>query len=132
MTDSHSSARNSPRVGPRTPWGIQGSSWSAGSITAICGLPFVHFSNRSTARAGPSKWSSWFHPLMNLSLDVSCGTRNWAGYPCDEQGDALRQAFFAAPDDASRRAGFEAFQRRMWEYIPYVPAGTFVAKVSYP
>jgi peptide/nickel transport system substrate-binding protein len=69
--------------------------------------------------------SSWFHPLMNLSLDLSCGTRNWAGYPCDQQGEALRQAFFAAPDDAARRAAFEAFQRRAWEYIPYVPAGQF-------
>jgi peptide/nickel transport system substrate-binding protein len=69
--------------------------------------------------------TSWFHPLMNLSLDVSCGTRNWAGYPCDAQGEQLRQAFFAAPDDAARRAGFEAFQRRMWEYLPYVPAGQF-------
>ncbi|MGG5823228.1 ABC transporter substrate-binding protein [Falsiroseomonas sp. HW251] len=69
--------------------------------------------------------TSWFHPLMNLSLDVSCGTRNWAGYPCDEQGERLRQAFFEAPDDVSRRQRFEAFQRRMWEYLPYVPAGTF-------
>lgn len=69
--------------------------------------------------------TSWFHPLMNLSLDLSCGTRNWAGYPCDQQGEALRQAFFAAPDDAARRAAFEAFQRRAWEYIPYVPAGQF-------
>lgn len=69
--------------------------------------------------------TSWFHPLMNLSLDLSCGTRNWAGYPCDPQGEALRQAFFAAPDDAARRAAFEALQRRAWEFIPYVPAGQF-------
>lgn len=69
--------------------------------------------------------TSWFHPLMNVSLDVSCGTRNWAGYPCDAQGEQLRQTFFAAPDDPSRRAAFEAFQRRAWEYLPYVPAGQF-------
>jgi peptide/nickel transport system substrate-binding protein len=69
--------------------------------------------------------TSWFHPLMNLSLDMACGTRNWAGYPCDQQGEALRQAFFSAPDDAARRAAFETFQRRAWEFIPYVPAGQF-------
>jgi len=69
--------------------------------------------------------TSWFHPLMNLSLDLRCGERNWAGYPCDQQGEALRQAFFAAPDSAARRTAFEAFQRRAWEYIPYIPAGQF-------
>ncbi|WP_170985032.1 ABC transporter substrate-binding protein [Roseomonas sp. AR75] len=69
--------------------------------------------------------TSWFHPLMNLSLDLRCGERNWAGYPCDQQGESLRQAFFAAPDDAARRTAFEAFQRRAWEYIPYIPAGQF-------
>jgi peptide/nickel transport system substrate-binding protein len=69
--------------------------------------------------------TSWFHPLMNLSLDLRCGERNWAGYPCDQQGESLRQAFFAAPDSESRRLAFEAFQRRAWEYIPYVPAGQF-------
>jgi peptide/nickel transport system substrate-binding protein len=69
--------------------------------------------------------TSWFHPLMNLSLDLRCGERTWAGYPCDQQGEALRQAFFAAPDNDSRRAAFEAFQRRAWEYIPYIPAGQF-------
>ncbi len=69
--------------------------------------------------------TSWFHPLMNLSLDLSCGTRNWAGYPCDQQGESLRQAFFAAPTNEARRVAFEAFQRRAWEYIPYVPAGQF-------
>jgi peptide/nickel transport system substrate-binding protein len=69
--------------------------------------------------------TSWFHPLMNVSLDMSCGTRNWAGYPCDQQGEALRQAFLAAPDEAARRAAFETFQRRAWEYLPYVPAGQF-------
>ncbi|UFN47562.1 ABC transporter substrate-binding protein [Roseomonas sp. OT10] len=69
--------------------------------------------------------SSWFHPLMNVPLDLSCGGRNWPGFPCDEQGEALRQRFLAAGDDASRRTAFEAFQKRLWEFIPYVPAGQF-------
>jgi peptide/nickel transport system substrate-binding protein len=69
--------------------------------------------------------TSWFHPLMNLSVDLSCGGKNWAGFPCDPQGEALRQAFLEAPDDASRKAAFAAFQKRLWEYLPYIPLGQF-------
>jgi len=69
--------------------------------------------------------SAWFHPLMNLSLDLSCGGKNWAGWPCDPQGEALRQAFLEAPDDASRKAAFTAFQKRLWEFLPYIPLGQF-------
>jgi peptide/nickel transport system substrate-binding protein len=69
--------------------------------------------------------SAWFHPLMNLSLDLSCGGKNWAGWPCDPQGEALRQAFLEAPDDAARKVAFAAFQKRLWEFLPYIPVGQF-------
>jgi peptide/nickel transport system substrate-binding protein len=69
--------------------------------------------------------SAWFHPLMNLSLDLSCTGKNWAGWPCDPQGEALRQAFLEAPDDASRKVAFAAFQKRLWEFLPYIPLGQF-------
>lgn len=69
--------------------------------------------------------SAWFHPLMNLSLDLSCNGKNWAGWPCDPQGEALRQAFLEAPDDASRKAAFVAFQKRLWQFLPYIPLGQF-------
>jgi len=69
--------------------------------------------------------NAWFHPLMNLSLDLSCNGKNWAGWPCDPQGEALRQAFLDAPDDASRQAAFVAFQKRLWEFLPYIPLGQF-------
>ncbi len=69
--------------------------------------------------------SAWFHPLMNLSLDLSCSGKNWAGWPCDPQGEALRQAFLEAPDDASRKVAFAAFQKRLWEFLPYIPLGQF-------
>lgn len=69
--------------------------------------------------------SSWFHPLMNVSLDMSCTGRNWPGFPCDDQGEALRQAFLEAPDDGARRAAFEKLQARAWQFLPYIPAGQF-------
>ncbi|HYZ31057.1 MAG TPA: ABC transporter substrate-binding protein, partial [Crenalkalicoccus sp.] len=49
----------------------------------------------------------WFHPLTNLSLDLSCPASSWAGFPCDAEGERLRQAFLAAPDDAARRTAYE-------------------------
>ena len=67
----------------------------------------------------------WFHPLTNLSVDVSCPASSWAGFPCDPEGEKLRQAFFAAPDDAGRTSAYAAFHRRMWEFLPYIPTGQF-------
>jgi peptide/nickel transport system substrate-binding protein len=63
--------------------------------------------------------------MTNLSVDVSCPASSWAGFPCDAEGEALRQAVLAAPDDAARKAAYEAFHRRMWAFIPYVPTGQF-------
>ena len=75
--------------------------------------------------------SSWFHPLMNVSLDLNCDGKSWPGFPCDPEGERLRQAFLAAPDETSRKAAFERFQARMWEFIPYVPAGQFDVANAY-
>jgi len=94
-------------------------------------LQRMHAENRPIGQGGYHLFTyyavgtSWFHPLMNLSLDLRCGERSWAGYPCDQQGEQLRQAFFAAPNADARRAAFEAFQRRAWDFIPYIPAGQF-------
>ncbi|MBL6082067.1 ABC transporter substrate-binding protein [Belnapia sp. T18] len=67
----------------------------------------------------------WFHPLTNLSIDVSCPAAPWAGFPCDPDGERLRQVFFAAPDEAARTSAYAAFHRRMWEFLPYIPTGQF-------
>ena len=74
--------------------------------------------------------SSWFHPLMNVSVDLSCNP-GWAGFPCDPEGEALRQAFLGASDDAGRKATFAAFQKRLWEFLPYIPAGQFDVSSAY-
>ncbi len=74
-----------------------------------------------------------FNPLTNSVIDTSCGPNATSrmGWPCDAEGDALRKAVTAAPDDASRKAAFEAFQKRMWQFIPYVPAGQFDQQNAY-
>ena len=73
----------------------------------------------------------WFHPMTNLSLDVSCPASSWAGFPCDKEGEALRQAFLAAPDEATRHKAYEAFHRRMWDFLPYIPTGQFDVQSAY-
>lgn len=75
--------------------------------------------------------SSWFHPLMNVPLDLSCTGRNWPGFPCDPAGEALRQAFLQAASAEDRTTRFERLQRHLWEFIPYVPAGQFDVVNSY-
>ena len=74
---------------------------------------------------------SWYHPLTNLSLDTSCPAARWAGFPCDPEGERLRQTFLAAPDNAARQAAYEAFHRRMWEFLPYIPTGQFDVMSAY-
>jgi peptide/nickel transport system substrate-binding protein len=74
-----------------------------------------------------------FNPLTNSVLDTSCGPNSTSrmGWPCDAEGDTLRKAVTAAPDDESRKAAFEAFQKRMWQFIPLVPAGQFDQQNAY-
>ena len=74
--------------------------------------------------------TSWFHPLMNVSADLSCNP-GWPGFPCDPEGEALRQAFLSAADEPARKAAFAAFQKRLWDFIPYVPAGQFDVSSAY-
>ncbi|HVZ46604.1 MAG TPA: ABC transporter substrate-binding protein [Ramlibacter sp.] len=67
--------------------------------------------------------SLWFHPLTNVALDMSCGGKNWQGYPCDEKSEALRQKFFQATTPVAQKAAFEALQRDLWRSLPYIPVG---------
>jgi peptide/nickel transport system substrate-binding protein len=74
-----------------------------------------------------------FNPLTNSVLDTSCGPNSSSrmGFPCDPQGEDLRHAVLAAPDDAARKAAFETFQKHLWQFIPYVPAGQFDQQNAY-
>jgi peptide/nickel transport system substrate-binding protein len=74
-----------------------------------------------------------FNPLTNTMLNTSCGptATSRMGWPCDAEGDVLRKAVLAAPDDAARKAAFETFQKRMWQFIPFVPAGQFDQQNAY-
>ena len=38
------------------------------------------------------------HPLTNLGTNMSCDRKNFAGWPCDEHAEELRQAFLDASE----------------------------------
>src|SRR5206468_1237003 len=48
---------------------------------------------------------TWFNPLTNVALDLSCGPGGTAnmGIPCDEEGEKLRQEVLAAPTPEARK-----------------------------
>lgn len=75
--------------------------------------------------------SSWFHPLMNVAIDLSCAGRNWPGFPCDAAGEALRQDFLNAANATGQKARFEILEKHLWQVLPYIPAGQFDVVNSY-
>ncbi|MBL8691864.1 MAG: ABC transporter substrate-binding protein [Rhodospirillaceae bacterium] len=66
-----------------------------------------------------------FHPIGNFYVDLSCGGNNGAGWPCDEEGEKLRLQLLDATDPAERKQLLEAFHKRLWEYLPLIPAGQY-------
>ena len=66
-----------------------------------------------------------FHPIGNFYVDLSCGGTNGAGWPCDEEGEKLRLKLLDATDPVERKTLLEAFHRRLWEYLPLIPAGQY-------
>jgi len=91
---------------------------------------------------GPNAWNlvgtyslggTWFNPLTNVALDTSCGASasSSMGMPCDPEGEKLRQAVLAAPDQPARLATFETFQEHAWTFLPYIPGGQFDINNAY-
>ena len=70
-------------------------------------------------------------PLTNTPLVATCDGRNLYGWPCDAEIERLRAAFLDATSDAGRLAVTAALQRRYFEVVPYVPAGTFLRPVAH-
>jgi peptide/nickel transport system substrate-binding protein len=57
------------------------------------------------------------------------------GWPDDEKLEALRAAWFAATDEATRREIAAQIQQRAFEVVPFIPLGQYLARTavrSYP
>jgi peptide/nickel transport system substrate-binding protein len=51
------------------------------------------------------------------------GADGWFGWPASPRMEALRDAWFEAPDLAAQRRICERIQQLAWEEVPYVPLG---------
>lgn len=70
------------------------------------------------------------NPLSNLYLASPC-EGGLTGWPCDEQLEALRRAWWEEPDAAKRRALLDQVHARAYEVLPYINAGQFRTKSAW-
>ncbi|SEE14402.1 peptide/nickel transport system substrate-binding protein [Rhizobiales bacterium GAS191] len=80
-----------------------------------------------TTASGPTMHS----PLTNIGTNMSCDQKNFAGWPCDDEAEKLRQAFLDAPDDASRQGAVEALHKRLAEMQPYRVLGQYDQPIAF-
>jgi peptide/nickel transport system substrate-binding protein len=78
-----------------------------------------------TGASGPTM----HHPLTNLGTNMACDRKNFAGWPCDEEAEVLRQAFLDA-DEAARPAALEKLHRHLAEVQPYRVLGQYDQPVA--
>lgn len=64
-------------------------------------------------------------PLTSPSTIMTCDGRNFVGWPCDEESEAMRQRYIREANTEAQRALLERMHRRLWEQLPYVPLGQF-------
>jgi peptide/nickel transport system substrate-binding protein len=83
------------------------------------------------AKGGWNIFTSWgtgstfHHPLSNIGAPMPCDGKNWAGWPCDETAETMRDQFLHAADDAGRATILETYHRRLMEMQPYALLGQF-------
>ena len=63
-------------------------------------------------------------PISAVATHTSCDAA-WFGWPCDAEGEKFRQAFMRESDPAKQKQIVEAWHKRLWEVIPYVPVGQY-------
>jgi peptide/nickel transport system substrate-binding protein len=65
------------------------------------------------------------HPITNVGTNLACGGRNWFGWPCDDEAEALKAKFLQASGEAEQKTTMEAYHRRLAEDQPYTLLGQF-------
>jgi len=80
-----------------------------------------------TTASGPTMHS----PLTNIGTNMSCDQKNFAGWPCDEEAEKLRQAFLDAADDGARHGAAETLHKRLAEMQPYRVLGQYDQPIAF-
>ena len=57
------------------------------------------------------------------------GTKAWAGWPTSPKLEALRDAWFDAPDIPAQQAVCIEIQKQFWQDVPYIPLGQRFAPI---
>jgi len=64
------------------------------------------------------------NPLVNLYLASPC-EGGLAGWPCDQELEALRRSWWEESDPARRTEILERVHARAYQVLPYINAGQF-------
>ncbi len=70
-------------------------------------------------------------PVTNSALATTCDKKNYAGWPCDEEIERLKDAWGKAPTLDERKQIATRIQERAAEFVPYAPVGQYSAPLAY-
>ena len=81
----------------------------------------------------PTAWPSaiMMDPVLNAPLESTCEQKNWFGWPCDAEMEALRVAFLAATGAEQRKQLIEKIQLRFFDQAPYAYGGQYFPPIAY-
>jgi peptide/nickel transport system substrate-binding protein len=58
------------------------------------------------------------------------GDKAWFGWPTSPRIEALRNAWFDAPDAAAQKKATDGIQEAVWDEVPYIPLGQFFQPIA--
>ena len=58
------------------------------------------------------------------------GPKAWFGWPDSPRIEALRDAWFNAPDAAAQKQATDGIQAAVWDEVPYIPLGQFFQPIA--
>ncbi len=89
----------------------------------------------SKAPPGQGGWNvifNWFNGFNRYDPAAHLGIApSWAGWVPVPEIEALREAWFDAPDLAGRQAIAREIQLLVWRDVPYIPLGTYFPITAY-
>ncbi|WP_426955655.1 ABC transporter substrate-binding protein [Muricoccus radiodurans] len=69
-------------------------------------------------------------PAANLAIRGN-GAQAWVGWPTSPRLEALRAAWFEAPDLPAQKRICDEMQRQVWQDVPYIPLGLIRRATAY-
>jgi peptide/nickel transport system substrate-binding protein len=105
----------------------------AGLNVEYASMEWRTLQQRRASRESPAKggWNSFCTTFEGLTVASPAthpairgtGLDGWFGWPTSPRAEALRDAWFEAPDLAAQRAISEQIQLLVWEEVPFIPLG---------